>query len=67
MLPVTNVLHGVPRRLRGKRLACLQEFDRDIVRRADKCHAAIPGRSVNDDAMILQTLTGVVNIVDGIG
>ena len=26
-LPLAKVLHRVPRRLRGKRLACLQEFD----------------------------------------
>src|SRR3546814_7390470 len=45
-------------------LAFLQQFDRDIVRRANKCHVSIAGRAIDRDAGIHQSLTGFVDILD---
>src|SRR3546814_17487635 len=55
--------HGCPG-LRWFQLAVLQQFDRDIVRRANKGHVSIAGRAIDRDAGIHQSLTGFVDILD---
>lgn len=56
--PVATVGHGGPGLSRGQRLAFLQEFDGDAVRRAYEGHVAIPWRAVDRDAAVQQPLAG---------
>ena len=47
-----------------KGLAALQKLNRNVVGRAHKRHEAITGRTLDGDAMRLQTRTQCINIVD---
>jgi hypothetical protein len=61
---VAGVFHAGPGFSRFFGGACLQEFDRDIVRRSDKSHVAIARRPVDDNTIVLQVLAGGIDVID---
>ena len=54
--PLAGIRHRCPGFGRGQRGARLQQFDRDIVRRADERHAAVARGAVDGDALVQQAL-----------
>src|SRR5690625_668047 len=66
-LPLPGVFHARPGLLLGQRFALLQKLDRNPIRRADDCHMAISGRTVNRYATIHQLLAFLVDVIDLIG
>src|SRR5262245_49099600 len=65
--PLAGVGHRRPRLLLGARLTLLQQLDRDVVGRADECHAPVARRSIDGDAGLHQPVADRVNVVHLIG
>ena len=66
-LPASGVLHRSPGLLRGKRIAILQDFNRNAVGRTHERHMAVARRAVDGDAGIRHLLAEIVDILDPIG
>src|SRR5512132_3767141 len=62
--PCSGVRHADPRFGGRQRLSLLQQLDGDAVGRADKGHAPVARRPVDDDAFVHQPPTGRIDIVD---
>src|SRR5689334_10304862 len=65
-LPGTGIGHAGPGLGGRERLAGLQQFDGDAVRRADKGHVTVTRRAVDRHAMGDKSIAGVVNVVYGV-
>ena len=52
---------------RGQRRALLQQFDRDVVGRADEGHAPVARRPVDGHAVLHQAPAGRIDVLDGVG
>ena len=64
---MAGVFHAGPWLLRGQGVTLLQQFDGNIVGRADKGHAPVARRAVDGHAVVLQVLAGLINVLDRIG
>ena len=60
---MAGIAHRHPRLSGRQRIALLQQFHRDIIGRAHKGHMAIPRGPVDHNAILLQILAHVINII----
>src|SRR5690554_4166811 len=62
-LPATGITHAGPGLLRLKCFALLQQFNGDIVRRADKRHMAITGWAIDGNAVSLELFAQLIDVI----
>src|SRR5262249_9761943 len=65
--PDAGVRHGGPGFALWESFTALQQFDGNIVGRADECHVPIARRPVDRDAGFHEPVAGFVNIFDSEG
>src|SRR6056297_50900 len=65
--PGTSVFHAGPGFLRWQRLALLQKLNRNVIRRADKGHMTITGRTIYRYPISFEVLTKGINVIHPVG